>query len=224
MKEIVFCLMSSICLGDTIFHGISNKDLALKPGSTISEVQVKLISDSPIDIYMLDNVNPGIEKRVISLDETFSFGAYLGKSVAGITNISLRNLNDPTSDVWNFFPSPLTIRLSNGESFNYSSTLLKILNYVGTGRSIGFVFVECEEVPKLRISFKIESYLGEYTKRYIYIYQGDWIDLAETELGMPFILALADNWLSNTVVGWPDLTGDGKVNFQDFALYAKNRQ
>ena len=124
--------------------GIDIDDIAIPVGSVITEAVLTIQNPSSTDLYvhLLDNPDTGIE---ISPDEgqgnVFDgFGEPLeGQAENGNLVFRFSEIDDEYSDVWsaNAFQRPFNFTLADNSTVQYTSSLLKLIDYAGTGRSFG---------------------------------------------------------------------------------------
>ncbi len=151
--------------------GISNNSLPIPHGSIITSAvltlhNVSLMHNDPemgLFIQLLDNPNLDLEEIADSqLGNYFDgYGALLyeiGVSELSTTPrdiiIDLNQVNDTRSWVWNVFDTPPVITLADNTIIKFSSSLLTLLDYAGTGRSFGFG-LDCDGVSVGAISLNL---------------------------------------------------------------------
>jgi len=144
--------------------GIENSELNILPGSIITQAALTLHNASFIStsgseavyVHLLDNPDADIVEYTDS--ETGDYfedsGVYLAQfntsdlpaSPSDIT-FELGQISDASSAIWAVFGQPFTITTfptAVASQVSYSSALLELLDYAGTGRSFGFG-LDCDE-------------------------------------------------------------------------------
>lgn len=79
--------------------------------------------------------------------------------------ITFSGIDDRNSHLYSVFSYPTKITLSGGESVTLTSSVLELMDYCGTGRAFGFLFV-----PKGNAKFSVNRIIFEITVR---SYTGD---------------------------------------------------
>jgi hypothetical protein len=151
----IACPAWLIDANDSCTWAIASTDLTIPVGSipvgailTLHNVFIDTsVSSQTLAIYLLHNPQPGLVHLagISSCDPFESCGISIGKFSEWTTPgqnlaIDLAQANDPQSPIWSVFPNPFTQTLGNQETITYSSALLELLDYSGSGRSFGFGF------------------------------------------------------------------------------------
>ena len=160
--------------------GISNDELFIPAGQIITEAVLTIHgitnqAESEYDIlyiYLIDNPQTGFEAYVdnISGDTFGNPGVIMEPPYQDFTEgkeelkYMLSQLNDESSSVWQVFNYPFDLILSDSSTVTYSSSLLTIIDYAGTGTSFGFGFdpngINGYQFDGFSLEITIESYLG----------------------------------------------------------------
>ncbi|MBC8378740.1 MAG: hypothetical protein H8E62_06160 [Planctomycetes bacterium] len=151
--------------------GISNNSLSIPSGSIITNAvltlhNVSLIRNDPetaLFIQLLDNPNLDLEEMADSQQgNTFEgYGALMYE--AGVSDLSttpqdividLNQVDDDHSWAWNVFDAAPVITLADNTIIQFSSSLLTLLDYSGTGLAFGFG-LDCDGVSVGAISLDL---------------------------------------------------------------------
>jgi hypothetical protein len=103
------------------------------------------VSGHTLNIYLLHNPEPGLVKLTgfSSCDPFEGIGTPIGTFSQQIVSgqnlaIDLTQVDNPESPIRSVFSDSLTLTLGNQDIITYSSALLELLDYSGSGRSFGF--------------------------------------------------------------------------------------
>jgi hypothetical protein len=145
----------TIDANDSCTWGVANGDLSIPAGSipvgailTLHNVSMdSSVPDPTLNIHLLHNPEPGIVKLTgLSACDPFagcgtSLGAFSQLPMSGQDLVvDLAQVNDLQSPIWSVFSNPYTQTMGNQDAVTYSSALLELMNYSGSGRSFGFGF------------------------------------------------------------------------------------
>lgn len=122
--------------------GINADEVEIPVGSIITEAVLTIQNPSSTDLYvhLLDNPDAGVEiPQDQGLGNVFDgFGVPLrGRMESGSLVFCFSQINDADSDVWKEFQAPFIFTLADNTTVQYTSSLLNLIDYVGTGRSLG---------------------------------------------------------------------------------------
>ena len=151
--------------------GISNDSLSIPSGCIITNAvltlhNVSLTRNDPetaLFVQLLDNPNLAMEEIADSQQgNTFEgCGALLYEAnVSDLRTtpqdivINLNQVNDAHSWTWNVFDTAPTVTLVDNTIIQFSSSMLTLLDYAGTGRSFGFG-LDCDGVSVDAISLEL---------------------------------------------------------------------
>jgi hypothetical protein len=138
---------------DSCTWGIANSEPIIPAGFipvgailTLHDVFMDTSVSSPtLNIYLLHNPDPGLVKLagILSCDPFEGYGTPLSRfsqltSPGQDLAIDFAQVNDPQSQIWSVFSNPFTRTLGNQNIITYSSALLELLDYSGSGKSFGF--------------------------------------------------------------------------------------
>ncbi|MHC4757696.1 MAG: putative Ig domain-containing protein [Planctomycetota bacterium] len=160
--------------------GLSNDNLAVPSGQIITEAVLTIhgltnLGESASDtlsIYLLDNPSVDFNASVeeVSGDIFANSGIILEppyrdmKEGTEEITYTLSQLSDESSSVWQFFGYPFEFALADSSIVNYSSSLLSIIDYGGTGTSFGFGFdpngFNGYRFDGMSLDITVESYQG----------------------------------------------------------------
>ena len=170
-------LMGTVPLGpdDAYTWSISNDQLDISSGSVITNA-VLTIHDVSIDdtmdnaalyVHLLDN--PDVDIKSYTDGQTGNYFEDYGVFLKQIGQddlsanpsdiiIDLAQVNDDNSPVWTVFEQPFIVTLGDASQVSFSSALLSLLDYAGTGWSFGFG-LDCDGVTfdGLTLELTIES-------------------------------------------------------------------
>ena len=141
--------------------GIASSSVAIAPGSVITDATVTLYgvtpSSAPFDVFLLDNPRPGFSRK--SKSGQGSVFAGHGTRLAGVMqngNVVFRlghpDNNSSQSFVWSAFTGPFHFALADGRHVSYTSSLLELIDYAGTGVCFGIGIESVENVSFLLTS------------------------------------------------------------------------
>ena len=145
--------------------GIKSSNLAIPVGSVITEavLTVKGVSpvDAPFEVYLLNNPKPGytqIQKDMAGSMFAGHGARLMGTTVGGdyICRLGDFQNNNDQSSVWDSFKNPFNIILADGRAVRYTSALLELVDYTGSGGSFG-IGIETSQINSLR-SFALLSH------------------------------------------------------------------
>jgi len=137
---------------------IGNNELNIPTGSIITQGTLSIHNASFVSetgsetvfVHLLDNPDAGITEYTDSQTGDYfeRYGVHLAQFStsdlpAGPSDITLElgQITDASSAVWSVFGQPFTITTfpsATASQVSYSSALLELLDYAGTGRSFGF--------------------------------------------------------------------------------------
>jgi hypothetical protein len=129
--------------------GIPLSEVTIPAGSVITEATLTIYgllpSTAAFDVYLLDNPKPGYQnKQKNGLASIFSgFGASLAGVIQNgnyICRFGGQENTNSESFVWKSFPNPFLFSLADGRTVNYTSSLLELVDFAGTGVSFGIGF------------------------------------------------------------------------------------
>lgn len=103
------------------------------------------VPEGSLSVHLLNNPSPGLAElaETGSSDPFEGHGAPVGTfwksaSAGQDLTINLSQVNHPQSWTRSVFPDSFTQTLGNQETISYSSSLLELLDYAGSGQSFGF--------------------------------------------------------------------------------------
>ena len=160
--------------------GISNDELFIPPGQIITEAVLTIhgitnpgeSENDILYIYLIDNPPTDFKAYVenIAADIFGNPGVILEPPyqdfIEGREELTytLSQLDDELSSVWRVFDYPFDFILADSSIVTYSSSLLTIIDYAGTGTSFGFGFdpngLNGYGYDGVSLEITIESYLG----------------------------------------------------------------
>jgi hypothetical protein len=152
--------------------GILSTEVAIPTGSIISNAVLTVKGVSPseaaCEVYLLDNPAPGYTRlqKEDGSDSTFiGFGTRLiGVPQEGtlVYHFTARENDDDQSWVWNVFPNPFILLFPKQRSVSYTSALLELMDYAGTGVSFGIGIESTENKPleftEIELTITFSSY------------------------------------------------------------------
>ena len=153
--------------------GVLSSQAAISAGKVITDAVLTISGVSPsnatFDVYLLDNPRPGyFEKQKFGVGGVFAgYGAKLTGTMQNgnlVFRLGQQENNDSQSFVWKSFSNPLNFLLADGRTVSYTSALLEMIDYAGSGGSFG---IGIESIGNSSISFSslelkltVSSYLS----------------------------------------------------------------
>lgn len=140
---------------DAYTWGIENASLDIAPGSVITGAKLT-IHNAAFDpastvkaasVHLLNNPLADMTSYTDGQAGDFfaSRGALLAELKTGSLTTSPQNVvidlalkNDPAASIWKNFGQPFEVTLAGGSKVAYSSAMVALLDYAGSGRSFGF--------------------------------------------------------------------------------------
>jgi hypothetical protein len=153
LLSVTVCPAWIIDAGQSCTWGITNSDSPIPAGSipigailTLHQVFMDSAASSQmLSLYLLHNPDPGLVKLAgnPSCDPFDGNGIPIGVFSQLTTpgqdlTVDLAQVNHPESQIRSVFPDSFTQTLGNQNTITYSSALLELLDYSGSGRSFGF--------------------------------------------------------------------------------------
>ena len=152
--------------------GVPSSQAAIPAGCVVSEAELTIYgmssSNGTFSVYLLENPRPdyvasqkfgsgsvfaGYAARLTGTMQNGNFVCRLGQS----------SNNDSQSFVWNSFAYPFNFQLADGRTISYTSALLELMDYAGTGGSFGIGIESNTNAPisfsSLELKLRISSYL-----------------------------------------------------------------
>ncbi len=151
--------------------GISVSELDIPAGSVITDATLTIGGVSSVsadfDVYLLDNPRPGYhQKSKNGFGSVFAgFGHRLSGAVQDgnfICRLGDAENNDSRSFVWNSLTEPFEFTLADGRIVSYTSSLLELLDYAGTGVSFGFGIESTTNTPIEFSSLKLKLTVSSF--------------------------------------------------------------
>lgn len=169
--------------------GVDNQQITIDSGSVITDAVLTIrnvqSSESTLYLHLLDNPDAGCRTE---FDKAAGANYFEGAGVSLNGCYENSNLvyrfssnNDVNSDVWKIFDQPFQVTLADSSTISYSSALLKLIDYIGTGRGFGFGF-DLEYAESLfhyniLLDITVDSYTGSPSRQ---TYQYKLYDLPDT--------------------------------------------
>lgn len=202
--------------------GIANSELNIPAGNIITGATLTIhnaaflaaTGSETVYIHLLDNPDSDITEYTDGLAGNYfeEYGVYLAtfsasdlpESPSDII-LELGQISDTTSAVWSVFGQPFTLTTfptAAASQVSYSSALLELLDYAGTGRSFGFG-LDCDEFSfsGMTLELTIES-LSQSTPTEISLT----FTIGETSSEISYTYTLATNAANGTVTKSPSKT------------------
>lgn len=170
-------LMAAVPLGpdDAYTWSFSNDQLEIPTGSVITNAVLTIhnvsidsaTGDETLYVHLLDNSDVDVKSYADGQPGNYFEGyGVLLKQISQsdlLTNpshiaINLTQVNDNNSPVWGVFEQPFVVTLGDASQVSFSSALLSLLDYAGTGSSFGFG-LDCDGITfdGLSLELTIES-------------------------------------------------------------------
>ncbi|MCE5187067.1 MAG: putative Ig domain-containing protein [Planctomycetaceae bacterium] len=171
LTVIAFSAAAGFGPADAYTWGIDNASLGIAPGSTITNAKLTIhnAAFAPAStvknatIRLLNNVDVGMTACADGQtgDLFAPNGALVAELKSGSLGTSPQNVvidlaaqNDPAAAIWKNFGQPFEVTLANGSKVSYSSVMLALLDYAGSGRSFGFG-VNCDGLTFTNLSLEL---------------------------------------------------------------------
>lgn len=162
IMAVVACSSGAVAYGPVDAHtwGINNAGLGITAGNVITKAKLT-VQNAAFDqastvktatIRLLNNPALGMTSYPDAQagDYFADCGALIAQLKSGSLGSSPQNVvidlgqkNDPAAPIWQNFGQPFEVTLGDGSKVSYSSVMVALLDYAGSGRSFGFG-VDCD--------------------------------------------------------------------------------
>lgn len=153
--------------------GILSSQAVIPAGSVITEAELTLYgvshSNNIFSVYLLDNPRPDyFAAQKFGGDSVFAgYAARLAGTMQDgnfVCRLGQSGNNDSQSFVWNSFAYPFNFQLADGRTVSYTSSLLELMDYIGTGGSFG-IGIEANSntsisFSSIELKLTVSSYLS----------------------------------------------------------------